>query len=114
VAADPSRRQTEGTVLQKVGGRWYLLASDAAERKYRAYDLAMTPAGFLRAPYGTNIPHPQVVPIPEKGRTAYLLITFDGTSFHEEVLGYGTHGDVIVMRAAQTREGHEFRRVDSD
>jgi hypothetical protein len=64
--------------------------------------------GFLNAPYGTNIPHPQIVPIPDRGRTYYLLLTFDGTPFHQEVLGYGTHGDFIVMRASQTISGYEF------
>ncbi len=113
VGADRTRRQTEGTILQKVGGRWYLLASDGANRKYRAYDLSMRLVGFLRAPYGSNLPHPQVIPIPENDRTAYLLITFDGTPYHDEVLDYGTHGDVIIMRAMQTRYGHEIERADA-
>jgi hypothetical protein len=110
VGADPSRDQTEGTILQKVGGRWYLLASDGIDRQYRVYDLSMKLLGFLRAPYGSNIPHPQVIPIFDRGRTTYLLITFEGTQYHEELLGYGTHGDLIVMRAAQTRRGTEFER----
>jgi hypothetical protein len=110
VGADPSRDQTEGTILQKVGGRWYFLASDGTDRRYRVYDLSMKHLGFLKAPYGTNIPHPQVIPILDKGQTTYLLITFDGTQYHEKVLGYGTHGDLIVMRAVQTRRGSEFER----
>jgi hypothetical protein len=110
VGADLSRDQTEGTILQKVGGRWYLLASDGVDRQYRVYDLSMKLLGFLKAPYGSNIPHPQVIPISDRGQTAYLLITFEGTQYHEELLGYGTHGDLIVMRAAQTRRGSEFER----
>jgi hypothetical protein len=110
VGADLSRDQTEGTILQKVGGRWYLLASDGADRQYRVYDLSMNLLGFLKAPYGTNIPHPQVVPIPNQGQTIYLLITFEGTQYHEKLLGYGTHGDLIIMRASQTRRGSEFDR----
>jgi hypothetical protein len=100
VGADLSRDQTEGTILQKVGGRWYLLASDGVDRQYRVYDLSMKLLGFLKAPYGSNIPHPQVIPITDRGQTTYLLITFEGTQYHEELLGYGTHGDLIVMRAA--------------
>jgi hypothetical protein len=100
VGADLSRDQTEGTILQKVGGRWYLLASDGVDRQYRVYDLSMKLLGFLKAPYGSNIPHPQVIPISDRGQTTYLLITFEGTQYHEELLGYGTHGDLIVMRAA--------------
>jgi hypothetical protein len=110
VGADLSRDQTEGTILQKVGGRWYLLASDGVDRQYRVYDLSMKLLGFLKAPYGSNIPHPQVIPISDQGQTTYLLITFEGTQYHEELLGYGTHGDLIVMRAAQTRRGSEFER----
>jgi hypothetical protein len=91
VGADLSRDQTEGTILQKVGGRWYLLASDGADRQYRVYDLSMKLLGFLKAPYGSNIPHPQVVPIFKRGQTSYLLITFEGTQYHEKLLGYHHH-----------------------
>jgi hypothetical protein len=110
VGADLSRDQTEGTILQKVGGRWYLLASDGADRQYRVYDLSMNLLGFLKAPYGSNIPHPQVIPVSDRGQTTYLLITFEGTQYHEKLLGYGTHGDLIIMRAAQARRGSEFER----
>jgi len=110
IGADLSRGQTEGTILQKVGGRWYLLASDGADRQYRVYDLSMDLLGFLKAPYGSNIPHPQVIPIYERGQTTYLLITFEGTQYHEKLLGYGTHGGLIIMRASQTRQGSEFGR----
>jgi hypothetical protein len=110
VGADLSRDQTEGTILQKVGGRWYLLASDGADRQYRIYDLSMKLLGFLKAPYGSNIPHPQVIPIFNRGQTKYLLITFEGTQYNEKLLGYGTHGDLIIMRATQMRRGSEFER----
>jgi hypothetical protein len=110
VGADLSRDQTEGTILQKVGGHWYLLASDGADRHYRVYDLSMNVLGSLKAPYGSNIPHPQVIPISDRGQTTYLLITFEGTQYHEELLGYGTHGDLIIMRATQVRRGSEFER----
>jgi hypothetical protein len=110
VGADLSRGQTEGVILQKIGGRWYLLASDGAERRYRVYDLEMRFLGALKAPYGTNIPHPQIVPISEGGQTSYLLLTFNGAQYHENTLGYGTHGDFVVMRAKQTVLGHEFSR----
>ncbi len=52
--------------------------------------------GALDAPYGTNIPHPQIVKRPDGG---YLMVTFNGTQYAENVLGYGGHGDVVVMRA---------------
>lgn len=108
VGADLTRGETEGVILQKIGDRWYLLASDGDDRIYRVYDLEVRFLGQLDAPYGTNIPHPQIVPVPDRGRTYYLLITFDGTQYYEPVLGYGTHGDLVVMRAAQERTGYEF------
>jgi len=66
--------------------------------------------GFLNAPYPTNIPHPMLVPvpIPESQSTRYLLVTFNGTQYFENVLGYGTHGDFYVMEAAQVVKGYEF------
>jgi hypothetical protein len=35
------------------------------------------------------------------------MLTFDGTQFAEPVLGYGGHGDFLVMRAQRT-PGYEF------
>jgi hypothetical protein len=104
---DDSVDQTEGTILQKVFHRWYLLASDGDARRYRVYDLNVRHLGYLNAPYGTNIPHPMVVPIPERGRTRWMMLTFDGTQYAEPVLGYGGHGDFLVMEAGRTR-GQEF------
>lgn len=95
LGADLSVDQTEGTILQKIGGRWYLLASDGDAREYPVYDLRMRKLGTLDAPYGTNIPHPMVVRV--NGR--WWMITFDGTQYAEPVLGYGGHGDFILMRS---------------
>jgi hypothetical protein len=102
VGRDETVDQTEGTILQRVDGTWHLLASDGDAREYRVYDLAMRHLGKLDAPYGTNIPHPMVVPLPERGRTRWHMLTFDGTQFAEPVLGYGGHGDFLVMRAQRT------------
>jgi len=40
---------------------------------------------------------PRFVPV---GDGRYLLVTFDGTPYGGKVLGYGGHGDVIVMRSS--------------
>ena len=95
LGADLSVSQTEGPILQQVGGRWYLFASDGDAREYPVYDLRLRKLGTLNAPYGTNIPHPMLVRI--GGR--WWLPTFDGTQYAEDVLGYGGHGDFILMRA---------------
>lgn len=89
--------QCEGPVLAQPEGEgtpWRLLASDGKHRSYPVFDLAMRRVGSLAAPYGTNIPHPQLVDLPDGRR---LMVTFDGTQYAERVLGYGTHGDVVVM-----------------
>lgn len=57
---------------------------------------------------GQDIPHPGVFPVPVRGRTHRRMVTFDGTPYHDEVLGYGTHGDFYVMAAPQTERGYEF------
>jgi hypothetical protein len=98
VGADERREQTEGTVLQRFGERWYLLASDKDARRYPVYEpTAMRRLGSLRAPYGSNIPHPMVVPNGRRGQAPWWLLSFDGTPWHEDVLGYGTHGDLVVL-----------------
>jgi len=96
VGADTSLDRCEGPILQQVDGVWSVLASDGRAREYPVYDLQMRRRGSLDAPYGTNIPHPQVVPLPDG---AHLMVTFDGTEWAGRRLGYGTHGDVVVYRA---------------
>ena len=115
VGRDAARTMTEGMVMQKIGGTWYVLCSSSRDEgtdggRYRIYDLSMRFVGFLNAPYPTNIPHPMVFPvaIPQKESTRYLLVTFNGTQYFEDVLGYGTHGDFFVMEAAQVVKGYEF------
>jgi hypothetical protein len=93
LGADTSVDQTEGTIVQRFGSTWYVLASDGDAREYKVYDLRMRLLGTLNAPYGTNIPHPMVVPV----RDGWWLLTFDGTQYAEPVLGYGGHGDFVVM-----------------
>jgi hypothetical protein len=115
VGADTTRTMTEGMVMQKIGGTWYVFCSSSRAEgpeggRYRIYDLGMNFVGFLNAPYPTNIPHPMVTPIPVPdagGSTKYLMVTFNGTQYYEPVLGYGTHGDFYVMEA-QTVPGYEF------
>jgi hypothetical protein len=137
VGADWEKRATEGPIIQKLAGQWRLLAScgnDEPEQyqdKYPMYFLrAANPDavaddreeaeagtgrmlafdGYLDAPHPTNIPHPMVVPIyvRSRGRTKYIMITFNGRQYYMGLLGYGTHGDFYVMQAEQTVRGYEF------
>jgi hypothetical protein len=116
VGRDANRTMTEGMVMQKIGGKWYVLCSSSRDEgppdggKYRIYDLNMRFLAFLNAPYPTNIPHPMVFPVPitQTQSTRYRMVTFDGTQYHDEVLGYGTHGDFYIMDAPQVASGYEF------
>jgi hypothetical protein len=97
VAAADNLHQCEGPVIAAVDGTSYLLASDKDNQNYPVFDLAGRRLGRLDAPYPTNIPHPQLVPDPAAG---WLMLTFDGEQWHEDVMGYGGHGDVVVMHSA--------------
>lgn len=96
VGAASEMRQCEGPVIATVDERTWLVASDGVDRCYPVFDLAGHRVGRLDAPYGTNIPHPQLVPDPAGG---WLLVTFDGTAYARKELGYGTHGDVLVLHS---------------
>ena len=78
-----------------------VLASDGRDSprglraRFPAYDLAMRETGTLDAPYPTNLPWPTVAQV--DGR--WVMVTFDGRSAGGKLLGYGTHGDVVVMRS---------------
>lgn len=88
--------QSEGPMLLSLDGEVWLLASDQETRSYPVRDLSGRLHGRLDAPYPTNIPHPQVVDDPRGG---WWLVTFDGTPFDRRVMGYGGHGDVVVMHS---------------
>jgi hypothetical protein len=94
VGAADGLHQCEGPVIVRVGERWWLLASDGDARDYPVFDLAMRRVGRLDAPYLTNIPHPQLLC---RDDGSWLLVTFDGTQHAQRTMGYGGHGDVVVM-----------------
>jgi hypothetical protein len=86
VGRDDERNMTEGRVMQKIGGKWYVLCSSSRDEP--------TPgAGHYR-------------------RTRHLLVTLNGTQYYAEVLGYGTDGDVYVMDSDQIVKGREFATRD--
>ncbi len=99
-AAD--RRATEGTTLLRIGDQWRVLASDGRDGRrgqragYPIFDLGLTEVGRLAAAYPTNLPWPTLVET-EKG---WLMITFNGSPTAGPLVGYGTHGDVVVQREA--------------
>jgi hypothetical protein len=100
---DTRRRATEGTTLARLGGAWRVLASDGRDgrrgqrERYPVFDLAMTELGTIAAPYPTNIPWPTLLPIGDR----LLLVGFDGTRAGGGLLGYGTHGDVVIAEGVE-------------
>ena len=118
VGRDEPLNQTEGMVMQKVGGTWYVLCvSGGGERgglpqKYRVYDLNMVHLGYLNADFTSNIPHPMITPLPIGGDTKWIMLTFDETDFYgwsgPEPLDYGTHGKFYVMDGPTWDGYYEF------
>lgn len=115
-AADTHRTATEGTtLLRRPSGRsgrppapddeWLVLASDGRDGRrgqreaFPVLDLALEQVGTLDAPYPTNIPWPTLL------RTAegWTVVTFDGTPTGGPLAGYGTHGDLLVLREQPRR-----------
>ena len=96
VAAAEDLRRCEGPIFVRVGSETWLLASDRKRRQFPVFDLEGKRRGRLDAPYPTNIPHPQLVPDPRGG---WWMITFENTQYAERVMGYGGHGDVVLMHS---------------
>ncbi|MDO7867894.1 hypothetical protein [Nocardioides jiangxiensis] len=103
VGTAEDRTATEGCVIVRTDAGWRLLASDGADNdagqreRYPAFDLTMREVGELEAAYGSNIPWPSVV----RHGGGWSMITFDGTPYGGRLPGYGTHGDVLVLRSDQ-------------
>lgn len=110
------RTATEGTTIVRDGDRWLLLASDgpasprALRTRYPVFALeggadgGLRETGTLRAPYPSNIPWPSVVPPAAREGAGdgdagpWWIVTFDGTRYGGPLPGYGTHGDVVLLR----------------
>jgi hypothetical protein len=106
--AATDRRATEGTTLVRVGDDWRVLASDGRDNprsirgRYPVLDLDLCEVGALEAPYPTNIPWPTLVPpAPGAPEDDWRLVTFNGKPYGGPLGGYGTHGEVVLMRGAR-------------
>jgi len=102
LGADPRRTATEGTTLSRLADRWVVLASDGRDGPrgrrtgFPAFDTTMRQVGSLAAPYPTNIPWPTLAETAD----GWAMVTFDGTPTGGGLLGYGTHGDLVVLTSA--------------
>ncbi|WP_337191657.1 hypothetical protein [Nocardioides flavescens] len=90
-AAASRLRETEGSTLAHVDGRWRVLASDTRRQAYPVLDLDLREVATLDAAYVSNIPWPTLLDD--------LVVGFDGTTWGGPLLAYGTHGDVVIQRA---------------
>ncbi len=101
LGAATDRRATEGTTLVEVEGRMVVLASDGRDSprgqraRFPVFDLEMRDLGQLDAPYPTNLPWPSLAHVDG----VWLMASFNGSAADEALLGYGTHGDVVMMRS---------------
>ncbi|HSX66532.1 hypothetical protein [Nocardioides sp.] len=102
------RTATEGGVIVETEEGWRLLASDGVDnrrglrQRYPAFDLELREVGALDAPYGSNIPWPSVVRLHDVP-SEWAMLTFDGTEYGGPLPGYGTHGDVLVLRSGSAQ-----------
>ena len=92
VATD--HRQTEGTTIARLDGQLRVLASDKRRQSYPVLDLDLRDVGTIDAAYPTNIPWPTLVAL--EGQS--LLIGFDGAAYGGRLVGYGSHGEVVIQR----------------
>ncbi len=101
LGAATGRTSSEGTTLVEVDGRMVVLASDGRESprgiraRFPVLDLAMEDVGLLDAPYPTNLPWPSLAKLDD----GWLMATFNGRPTGGTLLGYGTHGDLVLMRS---------------
>lgn len=106
-AAATDRRATEGTTLADLGEGWRVLASDGRDgrrgqrERYPVFDLDLVETGTLDAPYPSNLPWPTL--LQHDGR--WLMIGFNGTRYGGPLVGYGSHGEVVVARTADAEPG---------
>ncbi|WP_090968076.1 hypothetical protein [Nocardioides exalbidus] len=101
LGAATDRRATEGTTVLDVDGELVVLASDGRDShrgqraRFPVLDLAMRDVGVLDAAYPTNLPWPTLAHVDG----SWLMATFNGRPAGGRLLGYGTHGDLVVMRS---------------
>lgn len=101
-AAATGRRATEGTTFARIDDEWRLLASDGRDGRRRqntrfpVFDLDLREIGALDAPYPSNIPWPTLL----EHDGGWLMICFDGERYGGRLVGYGSHGRVVIARSA--------------
>jgi hypothetical protein len=57
----------------------------------------MSQTGRLDAPYPSNIPWPTLAQTDD----SWVMVTFNGTRVGGDLVGYGSHGDLIIATASR-------------
>ena len=115
-AAAPDRIATEGSTLVRLEEGMRLLASDGRDGRrgqregFPVFDLDLRQVGTLDAPYPSNLPWPTVTQLADG---SWLMVTFNGSRWGGGLLDYGTHGQVVFLRAAATSAEEEPRPAQS-
>jgi hypothetical protein len=97
------RVATEGTTLLDVDGELVVLASDGRDGRrgqretFPVFGTDLRQRGALDAPYPTNIPWPTLA----RDGEDWLVLCFNGRRAGGPLLGYGTHGDLVLMRSGR-------------
>ncbi|HRK47909.1 MAG TPA: hypothetical protein PK324_19915, partial [Nocardioides sp.] len=73
-----------------------VLASDKRRRCYPVLDLDLREVDRLDAFYPTNIPWPTIATLDSES----LLVGFNGAPYGGRLVGYGSHGEVVLQRAS--------------
>ncbi len=104
-AAAKDRIACEGTTVARIGEQWWVLGSDGPDGRrderqaYPVFDLDLVQRGVIDAEHPSNIPWPSLWQNSVEHADDWWLIGFDGTPYGGPLLGYGTHGDVLLQRA---------------
>ncbi len=93
-AVAEGHRETEGTTLVRLDDEWRVLASDRRRRVYPVLDLDLREVGTLDAAYPSNVPWPTLVALDGQS----LLVGFNGATYGGRLVGYGSHGEVVLQR----------------
>lgn len=115
-AAAPDRIATEGSTLVRLEEGMRLLASDGRDGRrgqragFPVFDLDLRQVGTLDAPYPSNLPWPTITRLADG---SWLMVTFNGSRWGGGLLDYGTHGQVVFLRAAATSAEEEPRPAQS-
>lgn len=127
VIRNPTVQQLPTTVsrwdprMMRINGVWYIAFVESPSQNLRPLRHLRPEHALPRVPQrplpDKQHPAPLVFPVADTQTqtTRWRMVTFEGTQYYENILGYGTYGDFLIMDAPQVERGYEFapRRLPS-